>query len=306
MFFLYIDESGTPDIPGNSSHYVLSGLSIPIENWKDCDRQISVIKDKYSLLGAEIHTAWILRSYIEQRKVGGFESLDKDRRIYEVTKLRNLELLRLQNSNKKLYRQTKKNYSKTHAYVHLTHYQRKELIKEIATCISDWTYARLFAECIDKIFYDAKRAGTISIERQTIEQIVSRFEAFLQLLCKGKSTPCYGLLIHDSNETVAKKHTKLMREFHQKGTLWTKITQIIETPLFVDSQLTSMVQIADLCSYALRRYIENSESELFDLIFKRADRKDGTVVGVRHYTERSCTCKICVAHRKSPRSHRIP
>lgn len=90
-----------------------------------------------------------------------------------------------------------------------------------------------------------------------------------------------------------------MKRFHDQGTIWTKVTQIIETPLFVDSQLTSMVQIADLCAYALRRYLENGEKKLFDLVFKRADRKDGVVVGVRHFTDNSCDCTICVAHKKS-------
>ena len=53
-----------------------------------------------------------------------------------------------------------------------------------------------------------------------------------------------------------------MKRFHQQGTLWTEIKHIIETPLFVDSQLTSLVQIADPCAYSLRRYLENSETEL--------------------------------------------
>lgn len=90
-----------------------------------------------------------------------------------------------------------------------------------------------------------------------------------------------------------------MKRFHQNGTLWTKVKNIIETPLFVDSQLTSMVQIADVCGYALRRYLENGEEELFDLIFRRADRKDNIVVGIRHFTKSDCTCKICSAHRKA-------
>ena len=84
MFLCYIDESGTPDVPGNSSHFILAGLSIPIEKWKDCDNELSVIKKKYSLSDVEIHTAWILRSYLEQNKIHNFKSLDKDQRIYEV------------------------------------------------------------------------------------------------------------------------------------------------------------------------------------------------------------------------------
>ena len=109
----------------------------------------------------------------------------------------------------------------------------------------------------------------------------------------------YGLLIHDNNETVSKRLTELMKQFHRKGTFWTDITNIIETPLFVDSQLTGMIQIADICSYALRRYLENGERELFDLIYKRADRKDNIVVGVRHFTVQNCDCAICSSHRRS-------
>lgn len=115
----------------------------------------------------------------------------------------------------------------------------------------------------------------------------------------GQAQRAYGLLIHDNNPTIAKKHTKRMRQYHQSGTLWTELNNIIETPLFVDSQLTSMVQIADLCGYAIRRYLENQETELFDLILKRADRKNDIVVGVRHFTHNSCSCTICLNHKSS-------
>jgi hypothetical protein len=37
MHFCYVDESGTSNIPGNTSHFVLAGLSIPIELWQNCD-----------------------------------------------------------------------------------------------------------------------------------------------------------------------------------------------------------------------------------------------------------------------------
>ena len=66
------------------------------------------------------------------------------------------------------------------------------------------------------------------------------------------------------------------------------------TPL-VDSSLTAMVQVSDLSAYALRRYLENHEDELFDLIFKRADRKGVLTVGVRHFSV-GCNCKICESH----------
>ena len=104
------------------------------------------------------------------------------------------------------------------------------------------------------------------------------------------------MLVHDNNETVARKHTRMMRSFHATGTLWTSVDCIIETPMFVDSELTRMIQIADLCAYALRRYLENDETWLFRPIFGRADRIGEVAVGVRHFSPPGCGCAICEAH----------
>lgn len=297
MYLCYIDESGTSSVPGNTSHFILAGLAIPIWHWNDCDREISLIKKRYNLQNAEIHAGWILRPYSEQKNIANFDQLNYSNRRYEVEQRRRAEILRLQKSgNPQHHKQTKKNYEKTKDYIHLTFSERSAVIKEIAQCIAGWGFARLFAECVDKIHFDPARS-LYSLDEQTFDQIVSRFEQYLESTSKQQKN--YGLLIHDNNETVAKKHTHLMKSFHNNGTLWTKIENIIETPLFVDSQLTSMIQIADVCAYALRRYLENNESDLFDLIFERADRKGNTVVGVRHFTNKKCSCKICIAHKQS-------
>ncbi len=296
MYLCYIDESGTSSVPGNTSHFILAGIAVPIWHWNDCDREVSVIKRRYDLQGAEIHTGWILRPYSEQKNIADFEHLPHSNRRSEVERMRRAEILRLQKTgNSKHYKQTKKNYEKTKEYIHLTFSERNSFIKEIAQCIAKWGFARLFAECVDKIHFDPVRSR-YSLDEQAFDQIVSRFEQYLKLA--GGKQKTYGLLIHDNNETVAKKHTQLMKSFHNGGTLWTQIENIIETPLFVDSQLTSMVQIADVCAYALRRYLENDETDLFDLIFERADRRGSTVVGVRHFTNTNCACKICVAHKQ--------
>lgn len=301
VILCYIDESGTPQIPGNTSHYVLCGLSIPIFKWKACETQIASIKRKYGLVDKEIHTAWLLRPYPQQRKVPDFEKIDYAKRTFEVSGLRTSELLKLQRKGKsRLYHQTKKNYRKTLAYIHLTFDERKALVEEFAKMIGKWRFARIFAECIDKRYFDTSRG---SIDEQGFEQLVSRFERYLQLTGTGEDEVNYGMLIHDNNETVAKRHTNLMKNFYQRGTLWTSIKNIIETPLFVDSSLTSMIQMADLCSYAIRRYLENNEERLFNQIYSRADRKDGVVVGIRHFAPDKCSCKICHDHNVSRRGY---
>ena len=291
MHLCYLDESGTSQIPGNTSHYVLAGIQIPANQWKFCDNTIQKIKRKYKLEKAEIHTAWLLRPYPEQKKIPKFDSLDYSKRRLAVNKFRKKELLRLQKSKPKTYRQLRKNYAKTQDYIHLTYKQRENLVLKLSQMVSDWNFSRLFAECIDKIYFDPSIHGA-SADEQSFEQVVSRFEQYLQIT-STPDDPNMGMLIHDNNPTVAKKLTDIMTRFHDAGTLWTKVKNIIETPLFVDSKLTAMVQIADLCSYALRRYLEKGETALFNNVYNRAERKDGRVVGVRHFSERTCTCLIC-------------
>jgi hypothetical protein len=286
MTLCYLDESGTSSIPGNTSHFILAGLSIPANYWKSCDGDINGLKKKWDLQDAEIHTAWMLRPYSEQHKIRDFQKLDYVQRRREVLAFRRRELYRLQKQSPKAYHQVKKNFRKTEAYIHLTFNERKTVIREYSEIISNWGFARLFGECIDKVHYDPKLASQ-TIDEQAFDQIVSRFEQYLQNITS------MGMLIHDNNPTVSKKLTDLMISFHKKGTLWTNISNIIETPLFVDSKLTSMVQAADICSYALRRYLENNEKDLFNRIFQRADRKDNRVVGVRHFTSSGCRCLIC-------------
>ena len=299
MHLCYIDESGTPDVPGNTSHYILAGISIPIRHWKTCDSEIERIKARYGLTGEEIHIAWLLRSYLEQTRIAGFEALDWRERRQRAESYRKAELLRLQRAkNPKHYHRTRKAFRETSKYVHLSVDERRSLAAELARCISQWRDARLFAECIDKVHFDPNRCGKPADE-QAFEQVVSRFELYLKNVGAPNSR-AYGLLIHDNNPTVARRHTDLMKRYHQGGTFWVGVDSIIETPLFVDSQLTSMVQVADVCAYALRRYLENGETALFELVFQRADRKDGVVVGVRHFAAPGCTCAICAAHRRTP------
>lgn len=294
VYFCYIDESGTPEVPGNTSHYILAGISIPIKYWKLCEKKITKIKQKYDLQNAEIHTGWIVRKYLEQSRISGFDLMNFSQRRYEVEKIRKSELLKLQKTqNKQQYKQTKKNYKQTEAYIHLSYDQRISLVEELADLIGSWSFARIFGESIDKIHFDTKTAK-LSVDEQALEQLVSRFEQYMKIVskCNGDSE-LFGVLIHDNNETVSIRHTALMKRFHEYGTLWTSIEHIIETPLFVNSELTSLVQIADLCSYSLRRYFENKETNFLNRIQSRFDRKKGKIVGLRHFSHPSCQCLFC-------------
>jgi hypothetical protein len=75
MHLCYIDESGTVDILGNTSHFVLAGITMPDHYWKTHDSQVEAIKKNYGLELAEIHVAWMMRPYVEQRSNPNFALL---------------------------------------------------------------------------------------------------------------------------------------------------------------------------------------------------------------------------------------
>jgi hypothetical protein len=54
MYLCYVDESGTSEIPGSTSHFILAGISIPIWHWRTSDRAIYNILARYGLGGSFI------------------------------------------------------------------------------------------------------------------------------------------------------------------------------------------------------------------------------------------------------------
>ena len=285
MHICYLDESGTIEITGNTDHFVLLGLAIPAGTWKAKDAQVEAIKSKFGLGETEIHTAWMARDYPEQKYVPDFASLDWATRRKAVLGVRALNLARRGRAREK---DLLKGYIKTEPYVHLERAERVQCLTELATLVGSWTDARLFADAQSK-----QHAPNKTNFEFAFEQVVTRFHTYLV-----NSGDSLGILVQDNNETVAKRLTAAMRRYHRRGTaFFANIQRIVETPLFVDSELTSIVQMSDLCAYATRRFFDRNERDLFELIRPRFDRKNGYLVGLRHYTAKhQCRCEVCVEH----------
>ena len=287
MYICYLDESGTIETSSSTSHFALVGLAIPAGTWKSKDKEVATIKKDYDMSNAEVHTAWLLRRYREQERVSDFEKLDYESRRRAVLGIRSLNLARPR-SNKK-QKELIKNYRKTEPYIHLSIQERKNLVNKLADTINSWDDCRLFGDVHDKSVSFGEQAFDYAFE-----QIVTRFNTFLTL-----ASDMNGLMVQDNNDTACKRLTARMRQYYQTGTLWSSIDRIVETPLFVDSQLTSMVQLADVCAYATRRFFDRGENDLFDRIYSRFDRNRGMLVGLRHYTGTSkCMCKVCLDHKR--------
>lgn len=294
MYLCYIDESGVPEIDQGTSHFVLVGLSIEAWDWKGQDRAVSVVKRKFGLGDAEVHTGWMTRRYLEQEKTLDFASLDSPARRLVVRNARDTQLIKIQAlKGSKAAAELRKNYRKTDAYVHLTLDQRMDFLRQLADLIGSWGNTRLFCHAINKTSFGAT-PPTIPPREEAFTQVVTRFERYLVDIGEPRTI---GLLAHDHDDTSADRLTQLMRHFHSSGTMWTRVTKIIETPFFVDSRLTVGVQLADLCAYATRRFFENNEADLFDRIYPRFHRVGERVVGIRHYVRGGhCTCRVCTDH----------
>jgi hypothetical protein len=296
VHILYMDESGVEDLTAGTSHFILLGLAIPAAQWKSLDRAFSDIKSRYGLRDTEIHSAWMHRRYSEQESISGFGALDPPTRrsAAEAAIRKRAGAIGVLADQKKLksYRRESK---AIRPYLHLTRDERLQCLEDLARELASWHDVRIFADAISKPDFKPKRPTTPY--EMAFEQVLTRFQAFLSAV---QST---GIIVHDNNATAAPRLTKLARQFHSDGTFYRQITDIVETPLFVDSQLTSMIQIADLCSFALRRLLENGEQRFWGIVEPCVDRSRGVSVGVRHYTgSRRCKCGVCVAHGREPDS----
>lgn len=251
---------------------------IPAEHWKSLDTALENTKDKFGLREIQIHTAWMCRRYAEQGSISDFSSLSLDqRKIQALQEIRRRAGAIGVSGNRGKEKKYRKEARLIEPYTHLTREERIACLEELSQQLASWTDVRIFADAISKAdFVNAQ----ISPYEMAFEQVLARFQAFLSFK-HGK-----GIMVHDKNETVAPRLTRLARQFHSNGTLYRQIPDIVETPLFVDSSMTSMIQMADLCAYALRRLLENSETRFWDIIEPRVDRIGSKSVGIRHYTGR--------------------
>lgn len=289
MYILYMGESGTDEVSGGTGHFVLLGLAIPADEWKTADAEISQVKGRYDLLGSEIHTAWMARRYVEQESVAGFDALtSEDRRLAVQTAIRQRAGVLGVRGNQKKIKAYRRESQAIAPYAHLRRAERLQCVEDVAGVIAGWNNARVFAEAISKSDFRIRRA---TIYESAFEQVLTRYQAFLANVNSS------GIIVHDNNTKVAPRLHTLCQKFHANGTFYRTIPNIVETPLFVDSSLTGMIQMADVCSYALRRLLENGEDRLWNILETRVDENRGVKVGVRHYTgSRRCTCRICCAH----------
>ena len=154
--------------------------------------------------------------------------------------------------------------------------------------------ARAFACAIHKASYPNRDPVELAFE-----DLCSRFDMYLNRL-RAEGDRQRGILILDEStqETTLQRMSK---EFRTLGTRWGVIRNLAETPLFVDSRASRLVQVADHVAYAVFRRYNASDANYFDIIASKFDASDGVIHGLAHKqtTDPDCMCIACVTRRMS-------
>jgi hypothetical protein len=134
---------------------------------------------------------------------------------------------------------------------------------------------------------------------KAFEDLSSRFDFFLQRISPGNSGE-KGLIILDksSYETGLQN---LVSNFRMSGNKWgNQLRRIVEVPLFIDSQSSRIVQLADHVSYAVFRRYNADDLTYFNPIENRFDKSDNIMHGLVHLqlSKRDCTCPACITRRE--------
>ncbi len=132
---------------------------------------------------------------------------------------------------------------------------------------------RLFGAVLDKQNF----AGQ-DVVQVAFEQISSRFDQFLGRLHKQGNTQ-RGLMVFDKCATERRIQT-LAREFKRTGHTFGLTRNFAEIPVFVDSDASRLIQLADLVAYAMFRHFEHDDSKFYDIISHCFDSEGGIVHGL--------------------------
>lgn len=152
--------------------------------------------------------------------------------------------------------------------------------------------AQIFACAIHKASFPDRDPVEIAFE-----DLCSRFDQYLAKL-RDTGDRQRGLLILDdsAHETTLQN---MARGFRVIGTRWGVIRNLAETPLFVSSNASRLVQIADHIAYATFRRYEAGDTQYFDIIAQKFYAKEGIIHGLAHkqMNNQSCMCIACLSRR---------
>jgi len=243
MYFFYIDETGNLDtrmeitaksglkIQGDR-YYVLTAVSLFEHQWHGFSKTLDRYKQR---LARKVCQRTQVRLDLPDCEIkSNWMRIPKERNAHPF--LQGLTDKELEGLSKMFYRQ-------------LEHHNMQ-----------------VFSVVVDKAclhdYFDQEK-----LQRKSWELLLELIEQFM----RAKHNKHQALMVNDdvsiqANKSLATKHAYLLDQGTKKG-LWLK--HICEMPMFVRSELSNGIQLADLCSYNIYRAFKSGDLDypFFRLIF---------------------------------------
>jgi len=173
--------------------------------------------------------------------------------------------------------------------------ERVEIIKQVLDVLAtSHESVAAFGCAVHKRSYPDENPVKIAFE-----ELCNRFDLQLKRLYhKGENHR--GIIVLDEN-SYQRSLEALTLDFRQIGTRWREIKNLPEIPMFVDSKLSRLVQLADHIAYAVFRYYNAEDNKYFNIISNRFDTESGKIHGLVHKqtVKSECMCPACITRRLS-------
>lgn len=168
--------------------------------------------------------------------------------------------------------------------------EREALMSELYATIDVAGFPSLVA--FAAAMHVSKAQSEDQVLHDTFQDLIQRFNTFLKRQHKLGHTH-KGLVIID--QAHQKNYRQLLASFQKEGTEFGYIGNIIDIPYFAGSHDTRMIQLADLCAYAVFRNYEHTDPKYFNAMLERFDKRnpDGPIDGLKHFTDMPCGCLGC-------------
>lgn len=272
MYFVYVDESGTKD-----------------PKVKGVDKNGNTIeKDRlYVLLGISLfETRWFqFESFINKTKMKHMQRIHRD------------EGCRLELADTEVKSRWIRVPNERALHPFLSRLSDNEMEQLVDCFLAQPAYhaMRIFAVVVDKR-YLRDHMTEEQLHRKAYELLIERVEWFL----KTEHPKHKALMIVDNtskqmNRSLAMKHSYFQREGTSSGSL---IPHIVELPMFVESNLSNGVQLADLCAYNVYRAFRDEDLDyaffkrISPCIYRAVHRESEAVEGLKVFPNDSPLVEI--------------
>ncbi len=242
MYFLYLDESGD-DGESGSKFYVLAGIAIKDSLLASLQTSVRSLVDSTFNPWEEAH---VPQMYFKE----SFKDRKLPREVEEVVMLRpELHYTDL--------------ISDKRPYNTLSSAQKKGLADAVFSIINK-ADVKLFAVAIDKGRHFAKYALPKPVDLFSVEMIAERFQWYLDAQFD------VGVLVYDQKD---RHNNDIFRNFvdtlRSKGTAMRPIPRIVENMMFLPSNLSEALQLADFCAHAVFMKYERNKDRRFTEVRKK-------------------------------------